>query len=73
MSKPKGWLARESYRVLQGPLVFLLPTGPPSSVLRSWPRQGPSIAWRKFTFLAFPKEGAPSGTAGITELHLSEM
>lgn len=37
MSKPKGWLARESYRVLQGPLVFLLPTGSPSSVLRSWP------------------------------------
>lgn len=40
MSKPKGWLEKESYRLLQGPLAFLLPTGSPSSLLRSWSRQG---------------------------------
>lgn len=35
VSKPKGWPARESYRVFQGSVVFLLSTGSPSSVLRS--------------------------------------
>lgn len=40
MSKPKGWLGKESYGLRQGPLAFLLPTGSPSSLLRSWSRQG---------------------------------
>lgn len=70
MCKPKWRLEKESYSLLQGPLAFLLPTGSPSSLLRSWSRQG--LRLEEVHLSCLSKRRASLGGFGITELHLSE-
>lgn len=70
MSKPKGWLEKESYCSLQGPLAFLLPTGSPPFLSRSWSRQG--LRLEEVHLSCLSKRRGSLGASGITELHLSE-
>lgn len=61
MCKPKWRLEKESYRLLQGPLAFLLPTGSPSSIpFAELVSAGPSPG-RGSPFLPFQKKGLPRG------------
>lgn len=61
VSKPKRWLTRESYRMLQGPLAFLLPTGFPSPLLLSWFRSAVPLPAGGSPFLLFQRKGLPRG------------